>query len=273
VGGTVGATSSTGLGTGTVSFFDSTSATVPSSFTALTTGAVLINGVDVGAITATTSAVLRGAQVAAAINAVSAQTNVTATSDATGLVKLSGAVISTTFTGTGTAANTGLAVDGGGTLTADASSRVWLSRSSVKLQSASVSGISVAGLTSTAAASAGLAEGATAATTTAGAGVSALDLTTATGAQAALATVDSAINTINSTRAALGAYQARFVSVVASLATTAENLTASRSRVQDADFAAETAALSRAQILQQAGTAMVAQANQLPQGVMALLRQ
>jgi flagellin len=61
--------------------------------------------------------------------------------------------------------------------------------------------------------------------------------------------------------------------VVASLATTGENLTASRSRVQDADFAAETANLSRAQILQQAGTAMVAQANQLPQGVMALLRQ
>jgi flagellin len=87
-----------------------------------------------------------------------------------------------------------------------------------------------------------------------------------------LATVDAAISIVNSTRAALGAYQARFSSVVASLATTGENLTASRSRVQDADFAAETANLSRAQILQQAGTAMVAQANQLPQGVLALLR-
>jgi flagellin len=97
-------------------------------------------------------------------------------------------------------------------------------------------------------------------------------LTTAAGSQAALATVDAAISTINSTRAALGAYQARFTSVVASLATTAENLTASRSRVQDADFAVETANLSRSQILQQAGTAMVAQANQLPQGVLALLR-
>jgi flagellin len=119
----------------------------------------------------------------------------------------------------------------------------------------------------------GLTTAFTAATITAGAGVSSINLTTATGAQAALAAVDSAINTVNSTRAALGAYQARFMSVVASLATTAENLTASRSRVQDADFAAETAALSRAQILQQAGTAMVAQANQLPQGVLALLRQ
>ena len=118
----------------------------------------------------------------------------------------------------------------------------------------------------------GLTAAFTSATTSAGAGVSALDLTTASGAQAALATVDAAISTVNSTRAALGAYQARFSSVVASLATTGENLTASRSRVHDADFAAETANLSRAQILQQAGTAMVAQANQLPQGVLALLR-
>jgi flagellin len=60
--------------------------------------------------------------------------------------------------------------------------------------------------------------------------------------------------------------------VIATLSTTSENLSASRSRVQDADFAQETANLSRAQILQQAGTAMVAQANQLPQGVLALLR-
>jgi flagellin len=131
----------------------------------------------------------------------------------------------------------------------------------------------VSGLTANGLAASGLSEAATAATATAGAGVSSINLTTATGAQSALAAVDSAINTINSTRAALGAYQARFTSVVASLATTSENMTASRSRIQDADFAAETANLSRSQILQQAGTAMVAQANQLPQGVMALLRQ
>ena len=131
----------------------------------------------------------------------------------------------------------------------------------------------VAGVAANALGASGLSEGVTTATTVAGVGVSAIDLTTAAGAQAALFTVDSAINTVNSTRAALGAYQARFTSVVASLATTAENLTASRSRIQDADFAAETANLSRSQILQQAGTAMVAQANQLPQGVLALLRQ
>jgi len=70
----------------------------------------------------------------------------------------------------------------------------------------------------------------------------------------------------------LGAYQNRFDSVITNLQTTSENISASRSRIQDADFAAETANLSRAQILQQAGTAMVAQANQLPQQVLKLLQ-
>jgi flagellin len=67
--------------------------------------------------------------------------------------------------------------------------------------------------------------------------------------------------------------QSRFEATIQNLNISSENLTASRSRIQDADFATETANLSRAQILQQAGTAMVAQANQLPQGVLALLRQ
>jgi len=66
--------------------------------------------------------------------------------------------------------------------------------------------------------------------------------------------------------------QSRFKTTIANLQVSAENLTASRGRIQDADFAAETAALSRAQILQQAGTAMVAQANQIPQGVLQLLQ-
>jgi flagellin len=70
----------------------------------------------------------------------------------------------------------------------------------------------------------------------------------------------------------LGAIQNRFSSTIDNLMTNSENLSASRSRIIDADFAAETANLSRAQILQQAGTAMVAQANQLPQGVLSLLR-
>jgi len=88
----------------------------------------------------------------------------------------------------------------------------------------------------------------------------------------AIQRVDSALTSVSTLRSTFGAIQNRFDSVIASLSTTSENLSASRSRVQDADFAAETANLSRAQILQQAGTAMVAQANQLPQGVLALLR-
>ena len=102
--------------------------------------------------------------------------------------------------------------------------------------------------------------------------VASLDVTTFSKATEALKTVDSSLAFINGERAKLGALQSRFESSIASLQITSENLSASRSRILDADFAAETANLSRAQILQQAGTAMVAQANQIPQGVLALLR-
>jgi flagellin len=100
-----------------------------------------------------------------------------------------------------------------------------------------------------------------------------LDISTAIKANDALKTVDSALSFISGERAKLGALQSRFETAISALQITSENLTASRSRIMDADFAAETANLSRAQILQQAGTAMVAQANQIPQGVLALLRQ
>ncbi len=100
-----------------------------------------------------------------------------------------------------------------------------------------------------------------------------LDVSTFSKATEALKTVDSALAFISGERAKLGALQARFETSISNLQVTSENLSASRSRILDADFAAETANLSRAQILQQAGTAMVAQANQIPQGVLALLRQ
>jgi len=111
-----------------------------------------------------------------------------------------------------------------------------------------------------------------AASTTASGSLSTVGVTTVAAANSAIQRVDSALTSVSTLRSTFGAIQNRFDSVIANLATTAENLSASRSRVQDADFAAETAALSRSQILQQAGTAMVAQANQLPQGVLALLR-
>ena len=99
-----------------------------------------------------------------------------------------------------------------------------------------------------------------------------LDVTTFTKATDALKTVDSAISFISGQRAKLGALQSRFETTINNLSVTSENLSASRSRILDADFAKETANLSRAQILQQAGTAMVAQANQLPQQVLQLLK-
>lgn len=102
--------------------------------------------------------------------------------------------------------------------------------------------------------------------------VAELDITSFENATKALKTVDSAIAFISSERAKLGAMQTRFETAINNLNITSENLSASRSRIMDADFAVETANLSRVQILQQAGTAMVAQANQIPQGVLSLLK-
>jgi len=102
--------------------------------------------------------------------------------------------------------------------------------------------------------------------------VAKVDVSTVDGANKALKTIDSALNQINSNRAALGAIQNRFASTISNLQTTTENLSASQSRIQDTDFAAETANLTRGQILQQAGTAILAQANSLPNGVLSLLR-
>jgi flagellin len=87
-----------------------------------------------------------------------------------------------------------------------------------------------------------------------------------------LTAIDAALSAVNSTRATLGAVQSRFQQTITYLQTAVENQTAARGRIMDADFAAETANLSRTQILQQAGTAMIAQANQIPQSVLQLLK-
>ncbi|HEL5054718.1 TPA: flagellin [Stenotrophomonas maltophilia] len=107
---------------------------------------------------------------------------------------------------------------------------------------------------------------------TAAAHVADIQIDTVAGAQQALEIVDKALESVNSVRADLGAIQNRFTSVVANLQTSSENLSASRSRIRDTDFAKETAELTRTQILQQAGTAMLAQANQVPQNVLSLLQ-
>ena len=226
-----------------------------STFGAITTGSTLtVNGVQVGNIAAGGAVGPQGANVAAAINLVSSQSGVTAAASAGGVVTLTAADGREIALGAGW-----VAADSG--LTASVTTQ-----STVTLGSTGSAGITIAG---TAPASAGF----TASTTLATASyISSMNVLTAGAATAALGTIDGALSTVNASRASLGAYQNRFTSVVTSLQTTSENLSASRSRIQDADFAAETANLSRSQVLQQAGTAMVAQANQLPQGVLALLR-
>ncbi len=107
---------------------------------------------------------------------------------------------------------------------------------------------------------------------TADLGVGTISLATQAGASAALALVDTAIDTVNSSRAGLGAVQNRFEATVSNLTSTVTNLTEARSRIEDADFSSETTQLAKAQILNQASTAMLAQANQSQQGVLSLIR-
>lgn len=238
----------------------------------------MINGVDIGAIGPAGGAIARGAQTAAAINAKSSQTGVIATFDTSdGKVKLEaadGRNISISIKARATAITegmTGLDHDSGGTT---GNAVVTVFRSSVKLSSANKDGITLAGLTSTGMSSAGLqnAVAFTQSTATAGAGVSTIDLTTAAGSQTALSTLDKAINTITDARAAMGAYQNRLTASIANLEVSSMNLQASRSRILDTDYAKETTNLAKSQIIQQAATAMLAQANQSAQSVLSLLK-
>ncbi|KQM69705.1 flagellin [Xylophilus sp. Leaf220] len=112
----------------------------------------------------------------------------------------------------------------------------------------------------------------TAAAGTATTGIDNVSVGTQADAWTAIKKIDSAIDQVNSSRADLGALQSRFENAIGNIESQNENISASRGRIVDADFAKETANLSRAQILQQAGTAMVAQANQLPQSVLSLLK-
>ena len=235
----------------------------------LASGAVLINGVNIGAIELAASPVARGAQMTAAINAKSGQTGVVATfSTTTGAVNLSaldGRNIAITATNGTTKAATGLTFTEGADLTT-------ITRSTVKLASSNAAGITIAGITTASLTASGLTAGYSASTATAGAGVSTIDLSTAAGSQTALSTLDKAINSITDARASMGAYQNRLTASVANLENSSMNLQASRSRILDTDYAKETTNLAKSQIIQQAATAMLAQANQSGQSVLALLK-
>jgi len=226
------------------------------------TGTLTINGIGI-ALNVTGVGATDVANTMAAINQNSAATGVSAVASGTGLT-LSAAdgrnVTMAYANGTATVAAaqdlglTGVAATtyGGYSLSYNGSSTV------------TVGGTAAANVK-------GVADGATNAQAT-GTAVANVDISTVAGANAAIRSMDNALNSVNSQRASLGAYQNRFSSTISSLQTVSENMASARSRIQDADFAAETASLSRAQVLQQAATAMVAQANQLPQQVLQLLR-
>ncbi|WOJ93293.1 flagellin [Congregibacter variabilis] len=220
---------------------------------AATSGAITVNGVATALVTTTGVAGTDRDAVIAGVNGISGATGVTATANTgdTGitLTALDGRNITVALGGTLTTASTGLS-------TTDAFGSVDL---------VSDAAIVIAGTAG------GLSAGTTNAAVT-GVSVANIDISTFAGANDAIQSIDAALTAVNSSRADLGAIQNRFESVVVSLQTSAENLSASRSRIQDADFAAETANLARAQILQQAGIAVLAQANAQPQNVLALLQ-
>ncbi|RCX07553.1 flagellin [Extensimonas vulgaris] len=245
-------------------------------------GTLVINGVTTGAISTTASSTTADNRQAVvdAINKISAQTGVVAINtndDATGvkLVAADGRNITVTqasgnLSDASTGLNAALLTVAGTPTQAQLDAATFLG--SVTLSS--VSAFTIERGTSTGAdlsQSLGLGVG-TYGAGRSGQALESLDLSTAEGATAALTALDNALSTVNSARADQGAIQNRFSAVTANIASASENLTAARSRIQDADFAAETANLSRSQILQQAGTAMVAQANQLPQQVLKLLQ-
>ena len=209
--------------------------------------------------------------VVTAINQVSGRTGVTATLNAAGtaltFAQADGKDIvvenftnsgggAATFTGSNTTAAT---LTSGGTDSSRASGTVSFYADAGFTVASTVANSVVAGAANTAV-------GSTAADLTS------VDISTTTGANTAIGIVDAALSQINKQRADLGAVQNRFGNTIANLQTSSENLSAARSRIRDADFASETAALTRGQILQQAGVAILAQANALPNNVLSLLR-
>jgi flagellin len=284
--GTEATTAMTGLGTSVTAASTVTTKAGPAlgtfSGTAILDDEIRINGVNIGALHTAASAVERGAQVSAAVNKVSSQTGVTATFDTTSgkvlLTALDGRNITTSIRsksagGAITSDRTMLAHTTGGTANNTDRTDTTLT-SNVTLRSSAKDGITLAGVGSNALGNSGLTNksGLSAATVTAGAGVSTVDLTTVSGAQSALSTLDKAINTVTDSRAAMGAYQNRLTASISNLETTSMNLQASRSRILDTDYAKETTNLAKSQIITQAATAMLAQANQSSQSVLALLK-
>ena len=247
---------------------------------AAVTGGLIINGVTTGSIVTTTDAAASRAAVVAEINKISAQTGVTAIDDNSKGVKLvaaDGRNI-TVVQGSGgnlTGAATGLnAVINSAAVAAPTQEEIDKGTFTGGFTLSSASAFTITkGNNATADLSQSLGMG----IGTYGAGrdgmsLDQIDLSTQDGASKALKAIDNALASIQKAQSEQGAFQNRMESVMSSLSTNQLNLTSTKSGMEDADFAAETAALSRAQVLQQAGVAMLAQANQAPQNVLSLLR-
>jgi flagellin len=206
------------------------------------------------------------AGVVSAINDVTKDTGITATLSGSQL-RLEGDVSSITFGDDTGAKDSGAALQTVLDLTTAPADTI----GGVKLTSDSGSPISV-DVTANGALATGLLDANTTANGKFGAAVNSIDISTVAGAQKAIGIIDNALDTINSTRGDLGAVSNRLDFTINNLSSISENVSAARSRVEDADFAKESANLSRAQVLQQAGTAMLAQANAAPQQVLSLLQ-
>jgi flagellin len=253
-------------------------------------GQLWINGIAIGSISGASTELGQIQNAANAINQVSAQSGVTAIADAsTGLLTLSAndgrdiqiatdsaADATTVTTATGLTADVFTPVGGVGGTGILANGNL-----STTDTYGTTTGLFTGQLTLNSSASINLTQtaGATALTDSGLAGysstlssLSTLDLSSIAGANAAINIVDAAINQINGQQADLGAIQNRFTSTISNLNTASTNLSAAQSRIEDTNYAAETANLAHYQILQQAGTAMLAQANSLPNSVLTLLR-
>jgi len=242
---------------------------LPNSFQSVVSGDIQINGINIGAIGTASSASARSIQMVTAINAQTANTGVAAAIDSTtGGVTLSAAdgrnIEISTLTSTAIASNQiGISLNG----TVSGSRTVTTIRSAVDLYSATNTSITVATSGNGSSAS-GLSAGVAAVSA-----VSRLDLTTATGAGNAIVTLDAAIRTISNTRSSLGAYENALTHIGDNLDNMSMNMSASRSRILDTDYAIETSDLARSQILSQASTAILAQANQNQKNtIMALIK-
>jgi len=235
---------------------------------AVSAGSLTVNGVDIGSLQAAANVTDRANQLVAAINAISAQTGVSATNAANAVTMTASDGRNITYQLSAAATAAGL----GGFNTV---STAVTTRAAIKLYSNADTTIAITGSATAKIGTTQTVGGANvslSSSTVTGKTVSSVDISSATGAQRALTILDSAIDTITNSRANLGAYQNRFSAAISNLETTSTNLQASRSRILDTDYAKETTSLAKAQIITQAATAMLAQANQSAQSVLALLK-